>query len=702
MQSLGNLNSVSGNSITFSAVENVVVPEGPSVYTARVPTWEAIRKLGNVSGNGFSITQNFTLLGNMAGNVTFSVDSVSNVTYSIVGNSVSINNIRSVQDYLGTRLNVTIGNDVFGNFSHQGNVINTNSGNNFQYDINVLVPNSPEFNTANLANIAYDFFGSNVSNLNNIVTDISNSAPRVVTFNQPAGNANVTITSQDATAFISLNTTSTVPITKTFSTANGNGVMSLAGTRDDINSHLSTLTMTKNYSETTTGNITLYTGGSISSTQVKFGTNSFKIANATFPSSGYQASGVTYDLANANDFCAECWVRMSGFAASGDVDIFEVGNKAGFRIQWDTFAVKTWFYYGSSTIDAGFTLTPNTWSHVAIERVGNIVYFYANGSRSATSLTITTQTVTGGNAFYIGGPNNFGSDVYVDEFRISGQSRYYDASSSSYTVPSSAFTFDSGTYQLAHFEDTTNQYFSTITPNRSVRQISYAYSGASGPILETVSANYYAAFEDPIHVGNDVNYQKVGMPGWLYGTTSAYGGSGQESVRPHKITYAGRHPATGEPHFAYPFTTDAGNVAVKIYGLRTTSAAVIPGPLYDLGVANSATPQVTTSIVSGNAYTQANTVILLGTSVAGKTGNLGCDAGDYTSVAHTPLLSYNAITPDYSTIYSLNFPSGSFAASYRCANDTFQGASVVTANTVGTGTKHSITRYQTRTNVSGT
>jgi hypothetical protein len=475
MQSLGNLNSVSGNSVTFSAVENVAVPEGPFDYVARVPTWEVVRKFGNVAGNGYSITQNFTFTGNIIGNATLAVDTVGNVTYSIVGNSVAINNIRSVQDYLGSRIRVAIANDVSGNFSHLGNVINTNTGNSFQFEIFVNVVEAPEFNTANLANIAYDFFGANVTVLSNVITDISNSAPRVVTAGQPAGNATVTITSQDASAFISLNTTSTAAITKTFSTVGGNGVLTLVGTRPNINSHLSTLTMTKN---------------------------------------------------NAN-----------------------------------------------------------------------------------------------------------------------------------------------------------------IT--RLVRQISYECSGPAGINLQTVTGNYFANFEDPIHVAQDVNYYKEGMPGVLYGAQA-----NGTSTRPHKITYAGQHPATGEPHFAYPFVTDAGNVAVKIYGLRTSSAAVVPGPLFDLGVANTSTPQVTSSIVSGNAYTQANTQILMGTSVAGQTGNLGCDAGDYTAVSHTPLVSFNAVTPDYSTVYSLTRPNLQPLLNYSCSANTFQGSSLIAGNVIGEGTSYWIQRKQ--------
>lgn len=246
MQSLGNLNQIGGESVEFLASETIVVNEGPSTYTARFPTWETIRKLGNLDGTGFTVTQQFDYSGNvsMFGNVTVTADKPSSVTFSQVGNVFTFGNIVSVEDYLNTRLLVDISDDISGNFRHLGNVFNTNSSDQFQYEINVVAAPFPEFTKSSLTDQEYDFFGSTVSNTGPVITQIANTAPRVITINQSTADKTVVVRLQDPNTSLSLNTTSTANITKTISNV-GNVTLTLTGSIANLNSHLGTLEITK-------------------------------------------------------------------------------------------------------------------------------------------------------------------------------------------------------------------------------------------------------------------------------------------------------------------------------------------------------------------------------------------------------------------------------------------------------------------------
>lgn len=433
MQSLANLNSVSSNSITFNASETIAVNEGPSVYTARFPSWEAIRKLGNLSGNGITITQEFVYANvGIAGNVSISADYPSGVNYSMVGNTVTFTDITSVEDYKKTLLYVDIGDHINGNFAHTGNVINTNTGDYFEYDINVIVVPAAEFNKSTLSNVEYDYFGSDLQDLNNIVTNIGALAPRVRTVNQPA-NITVQVSIQDPNTSISLNTTSSADVIKTISNV-GNVSLTISGSIANVNSHLSTLQMTKS-------------GG--------------------------------------------------------------------------------------------------------------------------------------------------GANI-----------------------------------------------------NRQVRHIAYtAVDPVNSQTLETVTGNYWAAFEDSIHQGHTVK-SNDSHEGHIYGL--------QRYVYPTRISFVGTHAGTGEPRFAVPSLTSSGNAAVKIFGMRLTSGAVVPGPMYVLDSTGGYSGQVLSSFdYQGNIGTAnstgSNTVAVKlsnASSTQGYDFSVGVDVGEVFNATGSSKYQYHNLYED--------------------------------------------------------
>jgi hypothetical protein len=83
---------------------------------------------------------------------------------------------------------------------------------------------------------------------------------------------------------------------------------------------------------------------------------------------------------------------------------------------------------------------------LSYEREGNTHRIYKNGTLEDTATTANKQD----NGVFSIGKNGFGDfDGYIDEFRVSDIARY---GGSSFTEPTQAFSFDSDTQFLLHFD----------------------------------------------------------------------------------------------------------------------------------------------------------------------------------------------------------------------------------------------------------
>ena len=247
MQSLADLNSISVNSVTFDARANISSPEGLAPYSVRVPSWAAVRSLGNLDTPGITVSQQFSSVANaeVYSSLVFSSTHPDTVTYSLVGNTATFGNICSVEDYLLSQLIVTPGVDTgSGVIAHLGNVLNTNSGNSFEFQVQVNIVAMPEFTPSTLSPMEYRFFGNSVSDLGNLVTVVSVPAPRIITQNQGTATRTLLISLEDPNTSISLNTTSSTDITKIVGNV-GTVTLSLEGSIANINAHLGTLQISK-------------------------------------------------------------------------------------------------------------------------------------------------------------------------------------------------------------------------------------------------------------------------------------------------------------------------------------------------------------------------------------------------------------------------------------------------------------------------
>ena len=167
------------------------------------------------------------------------------------------------------------------------------------------------------------------------------------------------------------------------------------------------------------------------------------------------------------DFCIEGWVykpAARGTATTGDPIC---NNQSGglcirFGQGYNTggFNYLSLFARGQADLDyAAFTWPSDAWCHWAVQRKSSTISFWANGNK------LTTSGGSGGGArnfaaassatLSIGSYDQTGTDEtmrsYLDEMCVSNSWRY-DDTKSSYTIPTAAFTVDTITDMLIHFD----------------------------------------------------------------------------------------------------------------------------------------------------------------------------------------------------------------------------------------------------------
>ncbi len=188
----------------------------------------------------------------------------------------------------------------------------------------------------------------------------------------------------------------------------------------------------------------------------KFGAAALNCANATtsfalltigFPNLNYTSSA-------SNLWTVEFWIRRSTTAsvlcASATANTFRLNmTNAGaltlFLGQGTTFNIAN----GLAITGA---LTASVYSHLAIQFTGTSYTVYRDGVLSLTVTSSLPLTSTCFNSFYVGSNTATACNGQIDEFRISNIVRY----TTGFSVATSAFTMDSNTLSLNHFENTSS------------------------------------------------------------------------------------------------------------------------------------------------------------------------------------------------------------------------------------------------------
>ena len=168
------------------------------------------------------------------------------------------------------------------------------------------------------------------------------------------------------------------------------------------------------------------------------------------------------------DFCIEGWVWVPsgrGSATTGDPIVNNQSTGLGIRFgrgyNAGGFNYLSLFARAAADLDyAAITWPTDTWVHWAVQRKSAVISFRANGNK------LTISGGSGGGTYNFGAPSNATLSIgsynnggttdetmksWLDEVCVSNSWRYDDAYST-YTIPTAAFTVDTITSMLIHFD----------------------------------------------------------------------------------------------------------------------------------------------------------------------------------------------------------------------------------------------------------
>lgn len=209
-------------------------------------------------------------------------------------------------------------------------------------------------------------------------------------------------------------------------------------------------------------------GAAVTTSYQQFGAGSLNLVSANNDRIIQYSSWSGPFPSGTSDFCIEGWVYVpSGRGSSSTGDPIVNNQSGGLGIRFGQgynsggFNNLSLFARGQADLDyAAYTWPTNTWVHWAVQRKSSTMSFWANGNK----LTITGGSGGGARNFAapsgadlsIGSYNNGGTSdetmrCYMDEMCVSNSWRY-DDTQSTYVVPTAAFTVDTITDMLIHFD----------------------------------------------------------------------------------------------------------------------------------------------------------------------------------------------------------------------------------------------------------
>jgi hypothetical protein len=266
----------------------------------------------------------------------------------------------------------------------------------------------------------------------------------------------------------------------------------------------------------------------LSTVQKKFGTASLLldgtgdfISYSSQPDFGYGTGDFTIEFFWRPTALGTLQVLLDCRTASNDTAIYLEMNTAGnIRL----------FVSNAYRITSSVACTAGTFNHIALFRVGGVTKLAVNG-------TITPTTYTDANN-YPARPLRFGaswtggspSTGYVDELRVvKGVSKY----NTSVTVPTAAFTSDTSTVLLLHFNGITG---STVMSDDGVgSQDLRTSAGGAASVIDFADYSEFGA--EVRSIGSAAVYGNYGIYGdgdgviaYLIGQNLAYIGNGKETT----------------------------------------------------------------------------------------------------------------------------------------------------------------------------
>ena len=254
--------------------------------------------------------------------------------------------------------------------------------------------------------------------------------------------------------------------------------------------------------------ITAYANSQISTAQSKFSG-----ASALFDGNDYvtasDGSSTTWQL--SGDFTAEFWVYQTTATNATYIDTRNGASSLGINLV--SISQKFSLYTnGNTQIQDAVTFALNTWHHVALVRSGSTWTLYKNGTSVGTYTN--SSTLAGNTTLCLGTANDpffgqNGSNIYLDEVRISNTARY----TTTFTPSTTPFVNDANTLLLLHMDGTNATAFfdddngvrrslSIIAQNNAQINTSQSQFGGASIYLPTTNSS---ALNYPTYTGQDIS-----------------------------------------------------------------------------------------------------------------------------------------------------------------------------------------------------
>ena len=193
----------------------------------------------------------------------------------------------------------------------------------------------------------------------------------------------------------------------------------------------------------------------LSNSAYKFGSSSLRLGfvSPTARVNSTTASWTSYGIGTGGNFTVECWINPQTFSGTtGTQNIVWRWGLTNYGILTNVNGgVNRISLLWNNVLYNGLNVSVGTWYHVAVVRTSGTIYLYVNGTRYAGPTGDVTDMSANYNLF---SSTQTGYSSYIDEFRISNVARYTAAS---ITPPTNAFTYDTNTKCLYHFNSNSSE-----------------------------------------------------------------------------------------------------------------------------------------------------------------------------------------------------------------------------------------------------
>ena len=251
--------------------------------------------------------------------------------------------------------------------------------------------------------------------------------------------------------------------------------------------------------ESSAPTFTAFGNAQLSNAQTKFGASSLLLDGT-----GDYVKSTNSDVVNGN-FTVEFFVYASDFSQDAYLWDNQVSN-SGLAISITSLNKLRVLKDNTIVLNVNPGFTDAAWNHVALVQSGNFLNIYVNGASRGQFLQ-TGGVDYSGQPYYIGARHTVADyfNGYIDEFRTSSVARY----KSNFTPTTSAFTPDSDTGSLLHFDGTNGSTTITnsvgqlniigdanISPTGSSQTIRIGDVSIAFPIDVPVTGNPFRLFVD--------------------------------------------------------------------------------------------------------------------------------------------------------------------------------------------------------------